>query len=212
MGQKRLELTPNPPGFQDFPMRIVFHVILVGDEVEHIASCVCILAQPSILDLIMAVTFETIPDFTEDAGDNGPEEYGMAAAGDKTAPGGVKLAFTQAFLDNARGNAKRIDPKMALYMAVCNMVTLALSVDQQQSLQCLHRRLLLVWCSSRSWCRILGRGFLKALLFFSGVLFHPTYHWAHLVGSICFWLFLGVGKIPYISRFFSSYIGEDSFF
>ena len=72
---------------------------------------------------------DTIPDFTESSGDNGPEEYGVAAAGDKTVPGGVKLSVTQDFRGNSVSNHRRTNARLAVYLAVCNLVGLALSAD-----------------------------------------------------------------------------------
>ena len=77
----------------------------------------------------MANAYEMIPDFTEEAGDNGPEEYGMAAAGDKTAPGGVRLMVTREYMNIAVVNVLRTPAKMALYLAIANLIPLNLSTD-----------------------------------------------------------------------------------
>ena len=53
----------------------------------------------------------------------------MAAAGDRAAPGGVKLCFTQEYLDGAKRKVKRTAVKLAFYLAICNLEALALSTD-----------------------------------------------------------------------------------
>lgn len=74
-------------------------------------------------------TFELVPDFTESSGENGPESCGMEAAGDRAAPGGVKLCFTQKYLDGAKSKVKCTEVKLAIYLAICNLEALALSTD-----------------------------------------------------------------------------------